>query len=127
MPIDPLSSSSPLIAALRAEISRKSGKISRQDSTEAPPGSAGTARKPRDVNALRRELAEILKDVSPNDEDALNAVRPRVVRAVLLWEFGAELREHREWQPILDRLVDTLQRNERHRDDFARLVRELQA
>lgn len=127
MSIDRLSSTSSLIAALRAEIASKNEKTARRDTTGTARAEQNAGTKPRDVNALRRELAEILKGISPTDTEAMDAARPRVVRAVLLWEFGAELREHGEWQPMLDRLVDTLQRNSLHQDEFARMIRELQA
>lgn len=127
MSIERLSSTSALIAALRAEITRKSDRSARKGSAPAASKARqGDEAKRRDVNALRRELVEIVKGISSNDHDAMNAARPRVIRAVLLWEFGSELREYSEWQPMLDTLVQTLEGNERHRDEFARLVRELQ-
>ncbi|QDH70162.1 hypothetical protein FKV23_08675 [Lysobacter alkalisoli] len=80
----------------------------------------------RDPAALRRELAIIAKGVDPADPRALAPVRTRIVRAILLWEFGAELREHRDWQPMLETVVQTLEANEQHRAAFARLIRDLQ-
>jgi hypothetical protein len=38
----------------------------------------------------------------------VQAVRPRVFRAILLWEFGAGLREHPEWQPMLESITSNL-------------------
>lgn len=127
MPIDPLSSSSALLAALRAEVAGKAERSARQKATQSamPAERAVDARK-RDAAALRSELAKIVKGVSSADSEALNAVRPKVVRAILLWEFGPELREYSEWQPMLDTLVRTLEANDQHRDAFTRLVRELQ-
>jgi hypothetical protein len=74
---------------------------------------------------LRREVADILKGIAPDDQAALDAARPRVVRAVLLWEFGPELREHSQWQPMLDTLVRTLESSEEHRAQFSALIAEL--
>jgi hypothetical protein len=71
-------------------------------------------------------LAALVQDVSAEDPQALDALRPRVIRSVLLWEFGQELREHGEWQPMLERLTQTLERNDQHRADFAQMVRDLQ-
>jgi hypothetical protein len=126
MAIDRLSSAASLIAALRAEVTRKSEKSSRRSSAETASSiqKSHDARR-RDAAALRRELAEILKDVSPNDEEAMDAARPRVIRAVLLWEFGPELREYGEWQPMLDTLVRTSEGDQRHRQEFVALIREL--
>lgn len=124
MSIDRLSSTSPLLAALRAELAKKKGERGSArpedaaDAGDAPP--AG-----RDVAVLRRELAAIARAVPDGDEGALDAARPRVVRAILLWEFGQELRGHADWQAMVETLVDTLAADPRHREDLARLVREL--
>lgn len=117
MPIDRLGPTSQLLAALRAEISRV-----------APARSASTASKTsvtaRDPAVLRKEVKDILRGVAIDDEPAVSDARRRFVRAVLLWEFGPQLREYSEWQPMLDTLVATLERSEVQRNAFATLVRE---
>jgi hypothetical protein len=126
MAIDRLSSTSALLAALRAEGARKGERPNRDDATDATSTAhATTSGKRRELAVLRRELAEILKGIAPNDHAALDAARPRVVRAVLLWEFGSELREHDQWQPMLDRLVRTLEGSDQHRSEFSALISEL--
>jgi hypothetical protein len=125
--VDRLGPTASLIAALRAELGRKPERTGRQDSTPArPPTVDGAQKAPHDPAALRRELAALVQDVSAEDPQALDALRPRVIRSVLLWEFGQELREHGEWQPMLERLTQTLERNDQHRADFAQMVRDLQ-
>lgn len=122
MIIGPLGPSASLLAALRAEVSRT-----------ALPAKVGTAAEPRpsvtqrrhDAALLRKELKEIVKGVASDDEEAVAQARVRVVRAVLLWEFGQELREHGEWQPMLDTLVKTLEASQVHRDSFARMIDDL--
>lgn len=127
MAIDRLGSTGHLLAALRAEVARKSERRNdRSDAGQAVDAPAGDPSPPRDLNALRRELAEIARGVPASDPDALDAVRPRMIRAVLLWEFGAGLREHNDWQAMLDAIVDTLQNDPRQREQFGRLVRDLQ-
>lgn len=121
MPIDRLSSTSSLLAALRAELAKK--KDGRAAAAPAPSGDLPAAR--RDAAVLRRELAAIARAVPDGDAAALDAARPRVVRAILLWEFGQELRGHAEWHSMVDTLVAALEADPRHRDDLARLVREL--
>lgn len=124
MSIDRLSSTSSLLAALRAEVVRKKELSSPATASRQP----DTVRTPaeRDPNVLRAQLADIVKGVAHDDEAAMNAARTRVVRAVLLWEFGAEIREFSEWQPMLDTIVSTLSNDAQHRDAFAKLVRDLQ-
>jgi hypothetical protein len=127
MPIDRLSSTSALIAALRAEVSRKTERARGESTGKTVRGDASTRTRSHEVAALRRELVEIVKGVSSQDEAAMREVRPRIVRAVLLWEFGAELREYGEWQPMLDTLVRTLENDSRHRAAFVEMVRDLQS
>src|SRR5574338_228305 len=123
MPIDRLSSTAALIAQLRTEVSRKTERVRGETTGKASRGEAGARKPNHDVAALRRELVELVKGVSSEDETAMREARPRIVRAVLLWEFGAELREYGEWQPMLDTLVRTLENDERHRTAFADMVR----
>ncbi|GAB2617404.1 hypothetical protein [Novilysobacter erysipheiresistens] len=124
MSIDRLSATSGLIAALRAEISQKSERSERKTPAEVAAPKRASGQK-RDVNVLRRELAAILAGVDEADQEAMDAARPRVVRAVLLWEFGSDLREHSQWQPMLDSIAQTLASDDQHRDEFARMIREL--
>lgn len=125
MSIDRLSTTASLIAALRSELSRKTERVGGKNTpaSEETPPPACTGK--RDLAALRRDLAEVLKDVPAGDAEALDAARPRVIRTILLWEFGSELREHSQWQPMLDSLVQTLQTDESHRQAMSRLLSEL--
>ena len=125
MSVDRLSSTAALIAALRAEVSKKTDRNKGESDGTASRSEGARREQTHDVAALRRELAEIVKGISPEDEAAMRDARPRLVRAVLLWEFGPEFREYREWQPMLDTLVRTLEADERHRAAFAEMVREL--
>ncbi|MFQ6309212.1 hypothetical protein [Lysobacter capsici] len=125
MSIDRLSTTASLIAALRSELSRKTERVGGKNMPASeetpPPARAGK----RDLAALRRDLAELLKDVPAGDAEALDAARPHVIRTILLWEFGSELREHSQWQPMLDSLVETLQADDSHRQAMSRLLSEL--
>ena len=97
MAIDKLGPAAGIFAALRTEVGkrteRKDGKRA-----EAP---AAPEKSRRDPALLRQQLADLVKAVDPNDAAAVKAVRPQVVRTILLWEFGVQLREHPEWQPML--------------------------
>lgn len=124
MVIGPLGHSASLLAALRAEVSRTAQPAKVGTAADAP---LPVAQRRHDAALLRKELKEIVKGVAPDDEEAVAQVRVRVVRAVLLWEFGQELREHGEWQPMLDTLVKTLEASQVHRDSFTRLIDDLGA
>jgi hypothetical protein len=128
--IDRLSSLSAQIAALRAEMSRKSGEArstgmrTAEDVVKSPEAEPAA---PRDPDALRKQLAEIVRGVSMEDAKALDHIRMRAVKAVLLWEFGRELREHEEWQPMIEKVAGALAENDSFRSSFNHLIAELQA
>lgn len=123
MAIDRLNSASSLISAIRAEITRKS---------ERGRANAGAARaqdaaeRGRDPALLRKELAEMVRSVPAEDAEALKSVRPRLVKAVLLWEFGSRLREHSQWQPMLENIVAAFEKDDPEQRKLSELVRELQ-
>ena len=124
MAIDRLSGTAGLIAALRAEMSSKADRSGRK----APSHDVLTTHtaKPRpDLAALKKDLSRILNEIDASDRSAVDEVRPRVVRAVLLWEFGPELREHPQWQPMLDRITSTIAASEGHHEALAQMIREL--
>ena len=123
MAIDRLGSTSTLLAALRAEVSRGPRTAKPDASTEAATPEA--VPQERYAAELRRELKEIVRGLSPGDHEAMAQARTKVVRAVLLWEFGKELREHGEWQPMLETLVATLDASPAHHETFAQLIRDL--
>jgi len=123
MPIDKLGQSSGLIAALRAEMGQRAEKAGRKQPrrTETP----GAEASPRDPKVLRKHLAELVEPVSLDDPEAVKAVRPQVFRAILLWEFGPGLREHPDWQPMLESITRNLEGNPSHQAQFARLLADL--
>jgi hypothetical protein len=124
MSIDKLSSAAGIIAALRAEMNQRSERAGQKSSKRADtPAKAETAA--RDVKVLRKQLAEIVKPVTINDPAAVKAVRPQVVRAILLWEFGPALREHPEWQPMLESITQNLEGHAPHEAQFLKLLSEL--
>lgn len=127
MTIDRLSSLSAQFAALRAELAKQSGESRRKprtDHAEEAPGASGTSRP--DSQSLRRQLSTLVQDVDVADAVAVNHVRQRVVKTILLWEFGGTLREHAEWQPMIDTIARSLEADERFVRVFNQLIEELQ-
>jgi hypothetical protein len=126
--IDRLSSLSAQFAALRAELAKKSGEARRKprmDDAEETSSVSGTSRP--DSQSLRRQLATLVQGVDVDDAGAVNHVRPKVVKAILLWEFGSSLREHAEWQPMIDTIAHALEADERFVHVFNQLIEELQS
>lgn len=79
----------------------------------------------RDKSALRRQVAGIVRDVDVDNPVAVAKVRSRVTRAILLWEFGSELREHPDWPLLLERAADTFADDGPLHLEFARMIDEL--
>ena len=125
MAIDRLSSTSALIATLRAGVARKSGQGSQVEETGSSPARAQATRSKPDVGVLRRQLADLVRGESIEDPATQGRLRPKVVRAILLWEFGPGLREHSEWQPMIETIVATLEADEGQLRQFAALLADL--
>lgn len=126
MPIDGLSSTSALLAALRGEIAQKSQRTGATQAKQTREASdPSTAKKPQSKAKLRAELGRIVRETPLRDEETMKTIRKRMVRAMLLAEFGPELREHTEWQPMLDTITQALEASESHRAAFRELIHEL--
>jgi hypothetical protein len=125
MAIDRLSSTSALIATLRAGVTRTTGQGAQVEQAGAAPARAQAPRSRPDVAVLRRQLVEMVSGETIEDPATQSRLRPRVVRAILLWEFGPALREHPEWQPMLEGIVSTLEADEGQRTQFAALLADL--
>jgi hypothetical protein len=123
MAIDRLSSTAALIAALRSDATRKNSASTSSGATARTPERPAAGRP--SIAQLRLELAALVKEVSLDDAEAIRNVRPRLVKAILLWEFGASLREHPEWKPMMDNIVQTLEADSRQNEQFVALIREL--
>lgn len=121
MAIDKLGPAAGILAALRAEMSQRGERLARHSARQADTAPATTRRR-GDVQVLRKQLAELVKSIDVRDEAAVKKARPQVVRAILLWEFGAEFREHAEWQPILESIVRTLEAQPAHEVQFRKLI-----
>lgn len=125
MSIDKLGAASGIIAALRAEVGQRSERAQRKPESQAESAEQAPAQR-RDVAVLRRQLAEIVKSVDARDPDAVRKTRPKMVRAILLWEFGPALREHPEWQPMLESITSTLEaQGAAHEVEFVKLIESL--
>lgn len=123
MTVERLGPAATLISALRTQMTRKRDEVAR--GARARDSASARAAGSRDVAALRRELGEIAAQADPDDEASMERARPRVVRAMLLWEFGPGLRDYGEWQPMLDSIVQTLESDEGQRRALAELILEL--
>lgn len=125
MPVDRLSGAAHLLAALRGEVMRKTERATKQVAPAKSRDSTSTGARPRDRETLRRELADIAKSLPDQDETTMHGARRRMVRALLLWEFGSGLREHPEWQPMLESITAALEASPAHMKAFSDLMQRL--
>ena len=109
---------------MRESMARRAGQGTRASDVGAPPPPPTPSSRP-DVAVLRTQLVELVREVDIDDPETVRRLRPRFVRAVLLWEFGAELREHSDWQPMLETLVATLEADEVQQRNFHKLLIDL--
>ncbi len=123
MSIDKLNSVASLIAVLREG---SGGKIDRARSK--PLGAAGEEAKivkRADVKELRQQLADLAKNISIEDKAAVESIRPLVIRSILLWKYGPELREHSEWQPMLQAIDQAIEKHPANQENFLKLLQDL--
>lgn len=123
MSIDKLNSVASLIAVLREG---SGGKIDRARSK--PPSAAGEEAKivkRGDVKELRQQLADLAKNISIEDKAAVESIRPLVIRSILLWKYGPELREHSEWQPMLQAIDQAIGKHPANQENFLKLLQDL--
>jgi len=123
MSIDKLNSAASLIALLREG---SGGKIGRAQS-KAPSTVSEDVRilNRGDIKELRENLSTLTKDISLEDKSAVEAIRPQVIRSILLWKFGAQLREHSEWQPMLEAINRALGKHHESQENFLKLLQDL--
>lgn len=119
MPIDPSGPASSLVDALRADITRRSERNRRLASGEA-------GHTPGDADALKRELAELVRTAPSADSQKCDALQRRVIETVLRWEFGGKRPGETGGNAMLEHVARMIEADPRHGERFARLVRELQ-
>jgi hypothetical protein len=124
MPIDKLNSTASIIAALRGDPSDR-GEHVRREKTPPSAGAKAVLGGRGDIKVLRQQLADLVKSVPIDDEEALKRLRPQMVRSILLWEFGASLRDHPDWQPMLDNITQSLAKHPSHEANFLKLLTDL--
>lgn len=124
MPIDKLNSTASIIAALRVGSGDKAESARRKNtkSSESPEQSSATR---GDIKVLRQQLADIIKPIALDDKEAVKRARPQLIRSILLWEFGPALREHPEWQPMLETITAAMEQHPDHEANFLKLLSEL--
>ncbi|MDY4297355.1 MULTISPECIES: hypothetical protein [unclassified Xanthomonas] len=128
MAIDRLSPTAALIAAIRGEAIKRGGVGKPGAASKAHTAAAeqqGRGERPS-VAQLRGQLSELVASVAAEDPAAVKRVRPALIRTVLLWQFGPQLRERPQWQQLMERIEQELDRRDPSMQSLSALVRDLQ-
>jgi hypothetical protein len=111
-----------LVSLLKAELASDTRRRSTGKASNAAVSTEAGAGRP----SLRPQLVDAAKNVDRTDPGAMKQARRRIIRAVLVWQFGPDLREHSQWAAMLDAIATTLEQDAQHLAQFDALVAELQ-
>lgn len=125
MSSDRITPGSSLLETMRALAQGKAGS----SSASAAATSVESAQTPKvskhSATQLRQRLRSLLAGVDPADEQAMQAVREPVLREIVLWEFGSDFRQSTHFQPMVERINQAIDIDERFRSQFVEMVRGL--
>lgn len=110
---------------MRESMARRTEPRARTADIKNPPLTTRPVSGRPDVAVLRAQLVDLVRDVAIDDPEVVRRLRQKLVRAVLLWELGPEVREHPDWQPMLETIVATLEADESQQKHFLALISEL--
>jgi hypothetical protein len=123
MSLGPIGSSSSLVSLLKAELA---GDTRRRTTSRAGTSSTSRSEGGPARPSLRPQLIDAVKNIDRTNPDAVKQARRRIIRAVLVWQFGPDLREHSQWAAMLDGIATTLEQDAKHLAQFDALLAELQ-
>ena len=107
---------------------RKTDKRSPVSSTAQTTESARKgAEPPKSTAKLRTQLIGIARDVDLDDPASLHNSRIRLVRSILLWEYGEAFREHPDWKPLLDHITSAFDADDAQKQKYTDLLKALKA
>lgn len=72
-------------------------------------------------------LGDLVRGVDPDDSAGAAALRRPVLREILLWEFGADFRQHPEFASMLETIERTMSADPRFAGRFGDLLRQLRS
>lgn len=128
MAIDRLSSTSALIAALRGDMLRKAEKRPATSATvKASESAQNTPAAAHSTARLKAQLVAIARDVDLTDPASVRNSRVRLVRAVLLWEYGEAFRDHPDWKPLMDHITEAFEADDAQKRRYMDLLASLKS
>lgn len=124
MSVGPAGSAAALVSLLKAELAE--GSRRRTSSKTGPETNTGTGETAQTAPSLRTQLVQVARQVDLTDPVAVKSARRRLIRTVLVSQFGADLREHSQWEAMLDSIQATLEQDPQHVSQFHALLQQLQ-
>lgn len=125
MNIDKTGSIAGALSIMRGELRKRiSQSDANSDVQQSDPNSL-VERSPHDLSVLQADLVKIVESVDIDRQTSIDAAKPKIFRAILLWEFGHSLRNHSEWQTLMDRIQVIFQENKSLELEFIDLIQEL--
>ncbi|MGN6313880.1 MAG: hypothetical protein ACTHMO_09000, partial [Rhodanobacteraceae bacterium] len=116
-----ISSSSSMLELVRALSSSQGASAPKRAATgEIMAQEAGG--RTRDLLALRQKLAAMAAALNVDDEQELAKARRPVLQEIVLWEFGADFRQHPEFAPMLDTIERAFNADPKAPERFAALI-----
>lgn len=124
MSVGPAGSAAALVSLLKAELAE--GSRRRTSSKTSPETNTGTGETAQTAASLRMQLVQVARRVDLTDPVAVKSARRRLIRTVLVFQFGPDLREHSQWEAMLDSIQATLEQDPQHVSQFHALLQQLQ-
>jgi hypothetical protein len=80
-----------------------------------------------DIEGLKTELLQLVVGVDVTNQDDIDVVKPKIIRAILLWEFGQSLRNHPEWSVLMERIQTVIESMPDHKNQFKKIISEIKS
>ena len=89
----------------------------------ATPNTETSRAKP--ASELRQRLRKLVATVNPDDRQATDQIREAALREIILWEFGSDFRQNAQFQPMIERINQAMDIDERFHAQFVEMIRGL--
>jgi hypothetical protein len=128
MPTDRITPGSSLLETMRA-LAQGKAKSPGSSATASPTMLTGkdqaVTAQTHSIEQLRQRLRTLLANVDPDDGDSTSRVRETTLREIILWEFGGDFRQNTQFQPMIERINQAMDIDERFHAQFVEMIRSL--
>jgi len=125
MSSDRITPGSSLLETMRALAQGKAGSTAASEAATSVKNDQDPKISRHSTAQLRQRLRSLLAGVDPDDDQAMQTVRQPVLREIILWEFGSDFRQSTHFQPMVERIDQAIDIDERFRTQFVEMVRGL--